>query len=112
MSAPTSDNEIEKFLDSLRLGKYEIKAYLTLLKHGPQNYKGLITLSNIPYGKIYSTMNSLEKKGWIKIVDQRPKIFIAEDPEIFFKNYLNKKKEQVASLEKTIRRISHKLKNL
>ena len=106
------DDEIENLLNNLRLCKYEARAYLTLLKHGPQNYKGLTELSGIPYGRIYCTMGSLTKKGWIKTLDQRPKIFYAVDPEKPLMNHLREMKEQVASLEKTIRRVSLKLKTL
>lgn len=57
-------------------------------------------------------MESLAEKGWVETIDQRPKIFHAKDPEISLSNYLMRMKEQVARLEKTIRRISSKLKTL
>ena len=41
MVEPSTDDEIENILNNLGLCKYEARAYLTLLKHGPQNYKGL-----------------------------------------------------------------------
>jgi len=112
MVEPSTDDEIENLLNNLGLCKYEARAYLTLLKHGPQNYKSLTELSGIPYGRIYCTMGSLAEKGWIKTLDQRPKIFYAADPEMPLMNHLMEMKEQVASLEKTIRRVSLKLKTL
>lgn len=112
MVEPHSEAEIENLLLNLRLCKYEVRAYLTLLRHGPQNYKGLIKHSGIPYGRIYCTMRSLAEKGWIRTLDQRPRIFYAADPEIPLRNHLIRMKEQVASLEKAIRRASPKLKTL
>jgi len=107
-----TQKEIEKFLHSLRLGKYETKAYLMLLKHGPQDYKGLIRHSDVPYGKIYSTLKSLTNKGWIRTIDKRPKIFSVVDPEVSLENHLMIAKGQVALLEKKIRLIFPKLKAL
>lgn len=106
------EDEVENLLHNLRLGLYETRAYLTLLNHGPQNYKGLIKLSDVPYGRIYCTMRSLAKKGWVKTRDKRPRIFYAVDPETPLRNYLMEMKEQVASLEKAIIRVSPKLKTL
>jgi len=112
MVEPSPDDEIENLLNNLGLCKYEARAYLTLLKHGPQNYKGLTELSGIPYGRIYCTMKSLTKKGWIKTLDQRPKIFYAVDPETPLRKHLMEVREQVANLEKAILRVSPKLKTL
>jgi len=106
------ENEIEDLLHDLGLCKYERKAYLTLLKHGPQNYKSLSDLSDVPYGKIYSVMERLAEKGWTKSLNQRPKIFYATDPEEHMYNRLLEMKKEMASLENTIQRVSAKLKGL
>ena len=105
-------DKIEDLLHNLGLCKYERKAYLTLLKHGPQNYKSLSNISDVPYGRIYSVMESLAKKGWTKSLNQRPKIFYATDPEKQMNNRLLEMKKEIVSLEKTIQRISAKLKIL
>ena len=81
-------NEIEHFLYNLKLGKYEARAYLTLLKHGPQDYNGLIELSNVPYGQINAILKSLIKKGWVKTPDQRSQTFCAMYPETPLRKYL------------------------
>lgn len=106
------DNEIEDLLHDLGLCKYERKAYLTLLKHGPQNYKSLSDLSDVPYGRIYSTMENLAKKGWTKSLNQRPKIYYATDPEKQMKNRLTEMKEEMVSLEEIVQRVSTQLKAL
>ena len=41
MSEISREDEVENLLHDLELCKYERKAYLTLLKHGLQNYKSL-----------------------------------------------------------------------
>jgi len=112
MSQPFSEDDIRTFLRSLKLGKYETEAYLTLVKHGPQDYKGLIKLSHIPYGKIYYTLNILMKKGWVKSRDQTPRIFSALNPEEPLMSYLLDIKKQLKDLENSVLRILPQIKTL
>jgi sugar-specific transcriptional regulator TrmB len=112
MAQPFSEEEIVNFLYGLRLGKYETEAYLTLIKHGPQNYKGLDELCSVPYGKIYYTLKTLDNKGWVKTVNRRPKIFYAVDPEIPLTNELNRIRNMVNELEESFQRIAPQLKTL
>ena len=112
MTTLLSDEKIENFLRNFKLGKYETEAYLTLLKHGPQDYKGLTESSGVPYGKIYYTLNVLAKKGWVGNLDQRPRIFYAVDPEKPLKNHLGRIKKQVNNLEESFHRMIPQLKTL
>ncbi len=112
MAKPFSEGEIRNFLRSLKLCKYETEVYLTLLKYGPQDYKGLTELSGVPYGKIYRTLNVLAKKGWVGNLDQRPRIFYAVDPEEPLKNHLVRMKKQMNDLEESFQRIIPQLKAL
>jgi len=112
MMNPFSEDEAENFLQSLKLCKYEAGVYLTLLKKGPQDYKGLVELSEVPYGKVYSTCNSLAEKGWIGEIDQRPKIFYAVDPETPLKEHLMRVKKRVNELEESLKRLTPQLKTL
>jgi len=112
MIQPLSEEEIKDSLHSLKLSKYETKVYLTLLKHGPQDYKGLIKRSGVPYGKIYYTLNSLTKKGWVENLDRKPKIFYAEDPEGPLIDCLSRIKKEMNDLERLILRITPQLKTL
>ena len=84
---PQAFNEFECFFHNLNLSKYETKAYLALLKHGPQDHKGLMKLSD-DNGRIKSTLKSLIKKGWIKIIGINPRIFCAVYPEKPLRRYL------------------------
>jgi sugar-specific transcriptional regulator TrmB len=112
MIPPLSEDEIKHTLRSLKLGKYETKVYLTLLKHGPQDYKELIKRSDVPYGKIYYTLNSLIKKGWVKNRDQKPKIFYSTDPEEPLIHHLLRIKKEMNTLERSVLRIMTQLKVL
>ena len=112
MVQPLNDDKIKSILRSLKLGKYETEVYLTLLKDGPQDYKGLIKRSGVPYGKIYYTLNGLTIKGWVENLDQKPKIFYAVDPEEPLINHLIRIKEEMNDLERSILQITFHLKTL
>ena len=112
MAQPSNDDEVKNTLRSLKLGKYETEVYLTLLKYGPQDYKGLIKRSGVPYGKIYYTLNGLTKKGWVENRDQKPKIFYAVDPEGPLIKHLIRIKEEMNAIERSILQITLHLKTL
>ena len=105
MDKPYSNDEIKNFLHTLKLTKYETEVYLAILKHGPQNYKEITKRSGVPYGKIYYTLKTLSKKGWIKSLNTRPRIFHAADPREPLKNHLVQIKEQIHDLEELFQRM-------
>ena len=110
MTQPLNEDDIKNILHSLKLGKYETEVYLTLLKHGPQDYKALIKRSSVPYGKIYYTLNDLTKKGWVENREHKPKIFYAVDPEGPLINHLIRIKKEMNEIERSVLRIMPQLK--
>lgn len=103
---------VKTFLQKIGLRKYEIQAYLTLIKHGPQEYTGLIKLSGVPYGKIYATLDILAQKGWVNASEDRPKIFYPVDPERALKNHLERIRKTIRELEEAYTRISPQFRAL
>ena len=79
---------VADFFERLRLTTYEKLAYLTLVLHGPQTYKALTRRSTIPYGRVYSVMARLARRGWAVASTDRPKVFRAVDPEVIVANIL------------------------
>ena len=57
---------VEK-LQRIGLTEYEAKAYLTLLRDHLNSASKLSEKSGVPRTKIYSVLESLERKGWIRI---------------------------------------------
>jgi sugar-specific transcriptional regulator TrmB len=94
-----NEDEINSFLFSLELTKYETKVFLTLLQHGPQNYRDIAKRSNVPLGKIYYTLECLSKKGWAKILQNKPKLFHSVDPEKILQMHLARINKQRDDLE-------------
>lgn len=75
-------------LTNFGLSKNEAKAYIILLKHGPQTASDLAYKASIPRAKIYSTINRLVKKELAMIISSKPIIVDAHEPEYAFKRFL------------------------
>ena len=67
-------------LQKLGLTEYEARAYLGLLNDHMNSAAQLSKKSGVPRTRIYSTLESLEAKGWIRIYSGVPLLFKAVDP--------------------------------
>ena len=74
-------------LRRLGLTNYEEKAYVALLKSGPMIAAKASEKSEIPRTKIYPTLKSLEKYGFVEILQTKPMSFKAIEPRIAIWNY-------------------------
>ncbi len=55
-------------------------AYLALVKYGELTAGQVSENTSIPYSKVYTVLDSLEKKGWIEIKSGRPRLFYPKSP--------------------------------
>jgi sugar-specific transcriptional regulator TrmB len=93
---------LEKKLTRLGLNKYEVEAYLYVLKYGISEAGIVHKETDIPYGKIYETMNSLVTRGLLEVQNSRPKKYMAKKPALALNGlYAEKKKEIDEELENT-----------
>lgn len=90
---------VADFFERLRLTTYEKLAYLALVLHGPQTYKALTRRSTIPYGRVYSVMARLARRGWAVASTDRPKVFRAVDPQVIVANHLAELREALYDAE-------------
>jgi len=67
-------------LRELGLTDYEAKAYLALIEHGALAASRISEDAGVPYSKIYETLSSLEKKGWVEIESGRPSKYYPKPP--------------------------------
>ncbi|GEM_PF-1535037 len=89
-----------KELQELGLSYYESKAIQVLLS-SELPMKELSRKAAIPYGKIFSICNSLQKRGIIQLNEERPKkAFIEQPSEIFSRLIAEKQKKDEESLAK------------
>ncbi len=79
MSISISENA-KKVLHEVGLTEYETKAYLILLERGVMTASEVSEHSGIPYSKVYETLNSLERKGWVEAERGRPTRYFPKAP--------------------------------
>lgn len=79
MSSTVSE-DAKKVLHEVGLTEYETKAYLILLERGVMTASEVSEYGGIPYSKVYETLNSLEKKGWIEAERGRPTRYFPKAP--------------------------------
>ena len=79
MTIPISE-ETKKVLHELGLTEYETRAYLSLIEEGVMTASEISAHGDVPYSKIYETLNSLEKKGWIETERGRPSRYYPKSP--------------------------------
>ncbi len=68
-------------LRDLGLSEYEARAYRSLLKTGPTTAKELSSVSDVPMGRIYDVLNSIEQANLVRSQSaSRPKKYAAVEP--------------------------------
>lgn len=80
-------------LKQLGLSEYEEKAYIALVKLGKSNASSISQEGEVSYGKIYEVLRSLERKGLVRVVPEKTKMFVATDPQNLMKLVQKKEKE-------------------
>jgi len=92
---------VEK-LRRIGLTEYEAKAYLSLLKDHLNTATRLSEKSGVPRTKIYSVLESLALKGWIRIYSGMPLLFKAVDPRDIFARVKRDYDEFLESVQTTL----------
>ena len=72
--------DAKKVLRQIGLREYETRAYLTLLERGVLTASKVSEYGSVPYSKVYETLNSLERKGWIEVEQGRPSRYFPKAP--------------------------------
>lgn len=84
-----------KLLKEIGLSAYESAAYLSLLKLGVSEASTIHKDAEVPYGKIYSVLDSLVEKGFVEVQRSRPKKFKGVKPDIALDKVIEKKESDV-----------------
>lgn len=99
-------------LQKVGLTEYEAKAYSSLLKDHINSAARLSAKSGVPRTKIYSVLESLQEKGWVKIYSGAPLLFKPVRPDEIFekmtREYAGLLKSVNAMLEKEVAEMSEK----
>lgn len=94
--------EARTVLKELGLTEYETRAYIALIEHGVLTAAQVSENSNVPYSKVYETLTSLERKGWIETERGRPGRYYPKAPAEALTTAKMQMEEKVKAWEKTI----------
>jgi len=83
-------------LRDLGLSEYEARAYRALLNTGPTTAKELSRASDVPMGRVYDVLNSIEQYNLVRSqASSRPKKYVAVEPETALERLLEDKKREL-----------------
>ncbi|WP_049984943.1 TrmB family transcriptional regulator [Halobellus rufus] len=83
-------------LRDLGLSEYEARAYRSLLRTGPTTAKELSRASDVPMGRIYDVLNSLEQHSLVRSqAASRPKKYVAVEPDTALDRLLESKRREL-----------------
>ena len=83
-------------LRDLGLSEYEARAYRALLKTGATTAKELSRVSDVPMGRIYDVLNSIEQYNLVRSQSaSRPKKYVAVEPTTALDRLLEDKKREL-----------------
>lgn len=83
-------------LSDLGLSEYESRTYRALLQTGPTTAKELSQVSDVPMGRIYDVLSSLETQSLVRSqAASRPKKYVAVEPETALDVLLEEKKREL-----------------
>ncbi len=83
-------------LRDLGLSEYEARAYRSLLNTGPTTAKELSRASDVPMGRIYDVLNSIEQYNLVRSqTASRPKKYVAVEPATALDRLLDDKRREL-----------------
>jgi sugar-specific transcriptional regulator TrmB len=97
-------------LRDLGLSEYEARAYRALLNTGPTTAKELSPASDVPMGRVYDVLNSLEQYNLVRSqASSRPKKYVAVEPETALNRVLDDKRRELEAKVDQYERIVEEL---
>lgn len=102
MSGSITSEKTVRALKDLGLTEYEIYAYLTLVQHGELSAGAVSKQTSIPYSKVYSVLENLERKGWVELGSGRPKLYYPRSPSEAMRAEITKQENKMRELETLI----------
>lgn len=101
-SSEAVSQDARKVLRELGLTDYETRAYLALLERGVLTASQVSGNAGVPYSKVYETLTSLERKGWIETERGRPGRYYPKAPSEALATAKLQLEEKVRVWEKTV----------
>ncbi len=98
------DENLHRILKDHGLTEYEIKTYLKLIFDGPATPYEISESVNIPYARVYGTLEGLEKRKWIRARPGRPVVYEANPPRSVAELELDQKQAEMEAFTSLMQR--------
>ena len=85
-------------LEDFGLSSYEARVFYAMLKLGFSTAREISNQSDVPFGRIYDVLGSLEDKELVEKQDSRPQKYAVKEPKFAVNNLLIRKKNDLESL--------------
>jgi sugar-specific transcriptional regulator TrmB len=95
-------HDTRRVLRELGLTDYETRSYLALLEQGALTASQVSENAEVPYSKVYETLTSLERKGWIETERGRPARYYPRAPSEALATMKLRLEDKVKTWEKSI----------
>ncbi len=96
------NNVVEKLLQ-LGLTEYEAKTYTSLLNTHLSTAAQAAEKSGVPRTRIYQVLESLQRKGWVRVYSGVPLLFRAIEPSVVFEKVKEDYAELLENLKTTLK---------
>ena len=100
---------VEK-LQQVGLTEYEAKVYVVLLNTQLSTATRASEKSGVPRTRIYQVLESLQRKGWVRVYSGVPMLFKAVEPAIVFENVKENCAELLESVKTTLKNEVNEMK--
>ena len=97
------DENLHRILKDHGLTEYEIKTYVKLIFDGPATPFEVSESVDIPYARVYGTLEGLEKRKWIRARPGRPVVYEANPPRSVAELELEQKQSEMAAFTNLMR---------
>jgi sugar-specific transcriptional regulator TrmB len=91
------DENLHRILKDHGLTEYEIKTYLKLVFDGPATPFEISESVQIPYARVYGTLEGLEKRKWIRARPGRPVVYESNPPRSVAELELEQKQSEMVA---------------
>src|SRR5437667_12587834 len=98
------DENLHRILKDHGLTEYEIKTYLKLVFDGPATPFEISESVQIPYARVYGTLEVVEKRKWIRARPGRPVIYESNPPRSVAELEVEEKQSEMEAFINLMRR--------
>ena len=93
---------VVRALRDLGLTEYEVQAYLALVQYGRLSAGEVTKRTSIPYSRVYTVLDRLERRGWVEVEGGRPKVYYPRPPSEALRAERMRQENLLRSLEELI----------